>query len=68
MTRETVQSHSRQVFTFHTSYFVLGLLQVLLGQVQVKIELDLLPLEFGKLGYELTGFLKSVNKIYQLTE
>ena len=33
--------------------------QVLIGQLQVKVELSLLFLEFGELGDKLTGFLQS---------
>ena len=62
MTWETVKLDSRQVVTFRTSCFVFGLLQVLIGQFQVKVELSLLLLEISKFGDELTGFLKSAKR------
>ena len=57
--REMVKTNSRQVITFHTSYFVLSLFHVLIGELQIKVELPLLFLVFGELGDKLTGFLQS---------
>ena len=54
---------SRQAVTFHTGNFILSLLQVLLGQLQVKVELPLLLLKFGELGNESTRFLQRVKDI-----
>ena len=54
---------SRQAVTFHTGNFILSLLQVLLGQFQVKVELPLLLLKFGELGNESTRFLQRVEDI-----
>ena len=54
-----VKINSRQVISFRTSYFVLSLFQVLIGQLQIKVELPLLFLEFGELGDKLIGFLQS---------
>ena len=51
---------SRQAITFHTGNFILSLLQVLLGQFQVKVELPLLLPKFGELGNESTRFLQRV--------
>ena len=54
---------SRHAVTFHTGNFVLSLLQVLLGQFQVKVELPLLLLKFGELGNESARFLQRVKDI-----
>jgi hypothetical protein len=62
MKRKDGKANSRQVITSHGSRFILSLLQVLLGQLQVEIELDLFLLQFSKLGPELTRFLQSMNK------
>ena len=52
--------NSRQAVTFHTSSFILSFLQLLLGQLQVKVELPLLLLKFGELRNESTRFLQKV--------
>ena len=51
--------------TSHGSCFVLGLLEVLLGQFQIKVEAYLLLLQFRKLGSKITRLLQSANKICQ---
>ena len=50
-----------KLFTSHTSSFILGFPQVLHGQLQVKIELDLFLLQVSKPGPELTRSLQSVD-------
>ena len=40
-----------------TSGFILGLLQICLGQLQVEVELNLLLLQVGKTRSEFAGFL-----------
>ena len=59
---------SRQVVTFHTSSFILSFLQILLGRLQVEVELPLLFLKFSKLGNKSTRLLQkakdgSIDKI-----
>ena len=61
MTCGSAKINNQPVVTFHTDCLIFGLLQVLLSDLQVKIELSVLLLEFGKFGDELTGFLKSIN-------
>ena len=58
---------SRRVITSHSSSIILGLLKILLGQLQVKVEADLFLLQLNKPGPELTRFL-SANKTHQSTE
>ena len=54
--------------TSHDSCFILGLLEVLLGQSQIKVESDLLLIQFRKLSSKITRLLQSIYKTYQLTE
>ena len=56
--RRNILKDSRQAVTFHTSNFILSLLQVFLGQLHVKVELPLLLLKFGELGNEGARFLQ----------
>ena len=59
---------SRRVITSHSSIIILGLLKILLGQLQIKVEADLFLLQLSKPGPELTRFLWSANKARQSTE
>ena len=56
------EDRQSQVATFCTSYFVFSLFQILIGQLQVKVELSLLLLEIGKLGDKLARFLQSAKR------
>ena len=58
----------RRVITSHRSSIILGLLKILLGQLQVKVEADLFLLQLSKPGPELTRFLRTANKTHQSTE
>ena len=53
----------RQAVTFHTNSFILSFLHFLLGQLQLKVELPLLLLNFGELGNDSTRFLQRVKDI-----
>ena len=55
-----IDMNSRQAVTFHTNSFILSLLQLLLGQLQVEVELPLLLFKFGKLRNESTRFLQKI--------
>ena len=57
-----------KIVTSHNGCFVLGLLQILLGQLQIEVDLNLFPLQFSKLGPELTRFLQPMDKAHQSTE
>ena len=57
MTKESVG----KFFTSHTNSFILSLLQVLLGQFQVKIELDLFLIQVSKPSPELARSLQSAD-------
>ena len=50
-----------KLFTSHTSNFILSLLQILLGQFQIKIELNLCFIQVSKPSLEHARSLQSVD-------
>ena len=56
------KTYSQQTVTSHGGHFILGLLQVLVGEIQVELELDLLLLEGNILGPKFTRLLQSTTR------
>ena len=57
-----------RLVTSHDSCFILSSLEVLLRQFKIKMDADLLLVQFRKLSPKITRFLQSAYKTYQSTE